>query len=93
MKIMGEYTGQARQNCGYESGEARTDPSDVSVYNLKMKFGWIAIDAVDGVQVLRAGGHDNNHITQGLQPDPILRFRDGRLKSRAAIWGDGDVHP
>ena len=58
-----------------------------------MKLGRIAVDAVDGVQVLRAGGHDHNHIAQGFQPDPILRFRNSGFKGRAAIGGDRNVHP
>ena len=84
---------QAHRKRRYGSGEARADPSDVSVYNSEMKFGRIAIDAIDGVHVLRAGRHYNNHIAQCLQFDPVLWFRDSGLKSRAAIWGDGDVHP
>ena len=66
MKIKGEYTGQAHQNREHGSGEARTDPSGGSVYNPEMKLGRIAVDAIDGVHVLRTGRHDNNHITQGL---------------------------
>ena len=58
-----------------------------------MKFGRITVDAIDGVHVLRAGRHYNNHIAQCLQFDPVLWLRDSWLKSRAAIWGDGDVHP
>ena len=84
---------QAHRNRGYGSGEARADPSDVSVYNSEMKFGRITVDAIDGVHVLRAGRHYNNHIAQCLQFDPVLWFRDSGLKSRAAIWGDGNVHP
>jgi hypothetical protein len=84
---------QAHRKRRYGSGEARADPSDVSVYNSEMKFGRIAINAIDGVHVLRAGRHYNNHIAQCLQFDPVLWLRDSGLKSRAAIWGDGDIHP